>query len=113
MYQLYIQDKKKGWTDEDERIKKGKLISNDLDELELLAEKLTAKDCYEYMIIEHRKDGDRTIKRQELYDECEVEYVDDVKTSFEVKATTFKVSRTKKKEELRKEIDRYYNGEEI
>ena len=99
MYQLYAQDKVKGWITVDK--------SNDLDELELLAENLTAKECYEYLIVEHRKDGDRTIKRQELYDECEVEYSDDVKVSFEVKATTFVPSRTKQKQELRKETEKY------
>lgn len=107
MYQLYIQSIKKGWIDEDEEIRKGKLISNDLDELELLAEKISPKKYLEYMIIEHRKDGDRTVRRQELYQECEVEYSDDVKTSFEVKAVTFKPSRMKQKEELRKETDKY------
>lgn len=101
MFQLYKQDKIKGWVTKDE------YISDNLDELELIAGELTAKECYEYLIVEHRKDGDRTVKRQELYDECEVEYVDDVKTSFEVKATTFKVSRTKQKQEFRKEVEKY------
>ncbi len=113
MFQLYAQHKLKGWVDEDKDIRKGRFISEDLDELVLLAEKLDPHNYYEYMIIEHRKDGDRTVRNQQLYQECEVEYSDDVKTSFEVKATTFKVSRTKKKEELKKEIDKYYNGEEI
>lgn len=107
MFQLYAQSKKKGWIDEDERIKKGKFISENLDELELLAENFTAKDYFEYMIIEHRKDGDRTVRRQELYDECEVEYSDDVKTSFEVKAVTFKPSKMKEKQEFKKEIEKY------
>lgn len=111
MFQLYAQSKKKGWINKDDKI--GCFVSDDLDELELLAEKFSPKEYYEYMIIEHRKDGDRIARRQELYQECTVEYSDDVKTSFEVKATTFKVSRTKKKEELRKEIDKYYRGEEI
>ena len=107
MYQLYAHSKKKGWIDADENIAKGKFISNDLDELELLAEKFTAKDYYEYMIIEHTPKGDNTVRRQELYDECEIEYSDDVKVSFEVKATTFKPSRTKEKQQFKKEIEKY------
>ena len=59
------------------------------------------------MIIEHRKDGDRIARRQELFIECSVEYVDEVKTSFEVKATTFKPSKMKQKEELRKMTEEY------
>lgn len=101
MYQLYVQSITKGW------YSKPAYISDNLDDLDLIAEQIDAKECCEYMIIEHRKDGDRTIRRQELYDECEVEYSDDVKTSFEIKATTFKVSRTKKKEELRKMTEEY------
>ena len=99
MFKLYAQNKIDGW----QLIK----TSLDLDELELYAETLKPKDCYEYLIIEHTPKGDRTVKRQELYQECKVEYSDDVKTSFEVKATTFKISRMKEKEELRKEIEKY------
>ena len=107
MYKLYAQHKIKGWVDEDNNIKKGKFISNDLDELELLAEKLSPKDYFEYLIIEHTKEGDRTVRRQELYLECKVEYVDDVKVDFEVKATTFKPSKMKQKQEFRKEVEKY------
>lgn len=107
MFHLYVQSIKKGWTDEDEELKKGKLISDDLDELELLAEKLTPKKYLEYMIIEHRKDGDRTVRRQELYQECKVEYIDNANVSFEVKAITFKPSKMKQKEELRKMTEEY------
>ena len=107
MFHLYVQSIKKGWTDEDEELKKGKLISDDLDELELLAEKLTPKKYLEYMIVEHRKDGDRTVRRQELYQECIVEYSDDVKVNFEVKAIEFKPSKMKQKEELRKMTEEY------
>lgn len=105
MFQLYAQHKLKGWVSKDEKL--GSFVSNDLDELELLAEKLDPKEYYEYMIVEHRKDGDSTVRRQELYQECTVEYSDDVKVDFEVKATTFVPSRTKQKQELRKEIDKY------
>ena len=107
MYKLYAQHKLKGWVNEDARIKKGNFISNDLDELELLAEKFDPKEYYEYMIIEHRKDGDRIARRQELSKECEIEYSDDVKVDFEVKAVTFKPSKMKQKEELRKMTEEY------
>ena len=100
MYKLYAQSKKKGWY----------LFKNsdDLDELDLLAETIDAKEHCTYMIIEHTNKGDRTVRRQELYQECTVEYSDDVKTSFEVKTTTFKPSKMKQKEQLRKEIENYY-----
>ena len=105
MFQLYAQSKKKGWINRDDKI--GCFISDDLDELELLAEKFSPKDYYEYMIIEHRKDGDRIARRQELYQECTVEYSDDVKTTFEVKTTTFKPSKMKQKQEFIKEVEKY------
>lgn len=59
------------------------------------------------MIIESSEKGDRTVRRQELYQECTVEYSDDVKTKFEVKATTFKPSKMKQKEELRRMTQDY------
>lgn len=105
MYQLYAQNKLKGWVSKDDRL--GSFISNDLDDLELLAEKLDPKDYYEYMIIEHTKEGDRTVRRQELYQECTIEYTDDVKVNFEVKAIAFKPSKMKQKEELRKMTEEY------
>lgn len=100
MFKLYAQNKKKGWY----------LLKNstDLDELELLAETIDAKEHCTYMIIEHTNKGDRTVRRQELYQECTIEYLDNVKTSFEVKATTFKPSKMKQKEELRKMTEEYY-----
>lgn len=99
MYKLYAQNKIIGW----QLIK----TSDDLDKLNLISETLTPKDYFEYMIIEHTEKGDRTVRRQELFQECTVEYSDDVKVDFEVKATTFKPSRMKQKQELRKEIDKY------
>lgn len=100
MYKLYAQSKKKGWY----------LFKNsdDLEELDLLAETIDAKEHCTYMIIEHTDKGDKTVRRQELYLECTVEYSDNVKTSFEVKATTFKPSKMKQKEELRKMTQEYY-----
>ena len=105
MFQLYAQNKLKGWVSKDDRL--GNFISNDLDDLELLAEKLDPKEYYEYMIIEHTKEGDRTVRRQELYQKCKVEYSDNAKVNFEVKATTFKPSKMKQKEELRKMTEEY------
>ena len=99
MYKLYGQNKIIGW----QLIK----TSDDLDKLNLIAGTLRAKDYYEYLIIEHSEKGDSTVRRQELYDECEVEYTDDVKVGFEVKATTFKPSKMKQKEELRKMAEEY------
>ena len=99
MFKLYAQNKKTGWY----------LVKNssDLDELDLLAETIDPKEHSTYMIIENTPKGDRTVRRQELYQECSVEYSDNVKTSFEVKATTFKPSRMKQKEELRKMTEKY------
>ena len=101
MYKLYAQNKIKGW----ELIK----TSNDLDELNLISETLKPKEYYEYLIVEHSGKGDRTIRRQELYQECQVEYVEDIETKVTIKAIVFKPSRMKEKEELRKEIDRSEN----
>ena len=101
MYQLYAQNRIKGW------LTKPEYISNDVDDLELIAEEFTPKEYFEYMIIEHRKDGDIIVRRQELFQKCEVEYSDDVKVDFEVKATIFKPSKMKQKEELRKLTENY------
>lgn len=99
MYKLYAQNILSGW----------KLIktSDDLDEIELEGEKINPKQYAEYLIVEHTEKGDRTVRRQELYKEIPVEYLDDVKVTFEVKVTTFKPSKMKQKQELRKEIDKY------
>lgn len=99
MYKLYAQNKIKGW----ELIKS----SDDLDKLELDAETLKPKHYFEYLIVEHTDKGDRTVRRQELFQECKVEYIDNANVSFEVKAITFRPSKMKQKEELRKEIDKY------
>ena len=99
MYTLYAQNKKIGW----QLIK----TSDDLDKLDLMAETLLPKDYFEYLIVEHTEHGDSTVRRQELYQECTVEYSDDVKVDFEVKATTFKPSKMKQKEELRKITKEY------
>ena len=102
MYKLYAQNKIKGW----ELIK----TNDDLDKIDLAAEEIDPRNYFEYLIVEHTENGDRTIRRQELYQECTVEYTDDVKVDFEVKATVFKPSRMKQKEELRKITEKYIDG---
>ena len=99
MYKLYAQNKITGW----QLIK----TSDDLDKLDLISETLKPNTYFEYMIIEHTEIGDRTIRRQELYQECKVEYIDNANVSFEVKAITFKPSKMKEKEELRKMTEEY------
>ena len=69
MYRLYAQRLQGGW----EKIYQ----TGTLKEIEKEAKYLTAKEYFSYMIIEHSKDGDKTIVRKKLYDECEVEFVDD------------------------------------
>ena len=44
------------------------------------------------MIIQNNGKGDEVIEMKNLYEECEVEYVDEVKTDFEVKAMIFRES---------------------
>ena len=105
MFQLYAQSRLKGWITKDDKI--GNFVSNNIDELELLAEKFSPREYYEYMIIEHRKDGDRIARRQELSKDCEVEFVDDIKSKVEVKTVVFKPSRMKQKEELMREVRDY------
>ena len=99
MCKLYAQNIIKGW----ELIK----TSNDQDEIELLAETINPKEYREYMIIEHSNAGDSIKRRQELYQECEVEYTNNFKKKYEVKAVTFKPSKMKQKEELRKMTEEY------
>ena len=99
MYKLYVQNIQGSWD---------KLAQKDnLEKIEKIASKLKPKDYYSYMIIENTPYGDRTIKMQKLYEECKVEYVDDLKTKVEVKAMTFKPNRMKKKEELRKMAEEF------
>ena len=100
MYKLYAQNKKSGW----QLIKTGQ----DLDEIELLAETIDAKENSTYMIIEHTPKGDRTVRRQELYQEYdEKEKVNNFKKKYKVETTTSKTSKMKQKEELRKMTEEY------
>lgn len=99
MYKLYGQSKSKGW----------EIIStkSSLEEINIAINNINPKEYYSYMIIENTKQGDNIIERKEFYEECEVEYADDVKTRFEVKAITFRPSRAKEKQQLRKITEEY------
>lgn len=59
------------------------------------------------MIIENIGNGDEIIERKDFTRECQVEYVDELKTKYEVKAVAFKPSRMKRKEELRRMTEQY------
>lgn len=104
MFQLYAQDKKRGW------ISEKNYVSDDLDELELIAEEFTSQKYYSYLIVEHTPKGDRTVRRQELY-QGEIERCNDFKKKYKVNITQTKLSRTKQKQELKKEIDKHMGGE--
>ena len=56
------------------------------------------------MIIKNSGNGDEVIHRKTLYIGCEVEFVDEVKTDFEVRAAIFRES-LKVIEEVGKEIE--------
>lgn len=99
MYKIYGQNKKTGWEKIDTK--------KDLEEILKIAETIKPKEYYSYMIIKNNGNGDEVIDRKDFTRECKVEYVDEVKTQFEVKATTFKPSRMKKKQELRKLTEQY------
>lgn len=99
MYRLYGQNKKTGWEQIDTK--------KDLKDINKIAEKLTGKEYYSYVIIQNNGNGDEVIHRKDFTRECSVEYVDEVKTKFEVKATTFKPSRMKRKQEERKMFEQY------
>ena len=99
MYRLYAQRQEGGWD---------KITSdNKLEEIEKEINKLDIKEYYSYMIIKNEGKGDAFFKDGKLSKECKVEYVDNLKTYIEVKGTEFKVSRMKKKEDLRKLTEEY------
>jgi len=77
------------------------------EEAERFVEYLKKGEYYSLMIINKTMKEDKLIKRIDLTKECEVEFVDNLKTDCEVKAITFKPSRMKKKEELRKITQKY------
>ena len=99
MYKVYGQNKQTGWEKIDS--------TNDKEKAFKTAENINSKEYYSYMIIQNNGNGDEIIERKDFTRECTVEYVDEVKTKIEVKATTFKPSRMKKKQELRKLTEQY------
>ena len=76
-------------------------------EAEALVEYLKKSNYYSFLVVHKMPDRDEVVKRIDLTKECEVEYVDNLKPKYEVKAMTFKPSKMKKKEQLRKEIEDY------
>lgn len=99
MYRIYGNSKIKGWEKID--------TATDKEQAFKLANKINAKEYYSYMIIENNGNGDNVIAQESLFEECKVEYVDKLKTKVEVKAVTFKPSKMKKKEELRKMTEEF------
>lgn len=99
MYKLYAQKLQGGW----EKI----AVKETLDKIEKQASKISAHEYYSYLIIKNEGNGDETVKREVLSKECKVEFVDDIKSKVEVKAMTFKPSKMKQKEELRKLTEEY------
>lgn len=99
MYKIYGQNKKTGWEKIDSTNDKKKAFKT--------AEHISSKEYYSYMIIQNIGNGDEVIDRKDFTRECTVEYVDEVKTKIEVKATTFKPSRMKRKQEERKMFEQY------
>lgn len=99
MYRIYGHNKQTGWEQIDTK--------KDLEEILKIAETIKPKEYYSYIIIQNNGNGDEVIERKDFTRECEVEYVDEVKTKFEVKATTFKPSRMKRKQEERKMFEQY------
>lgn len=84
MYRIYGQNKIIGWEKIDSTKDEKKAYE--------LAERISAKEYYSYMIIQNNGNGDEVIERKNLYEECKVEYADEVKTDFEVKAMIFRES---------------------
>ena len=99
MYKIYGQNKKTGWEKIDS--------TNDKEKAFKTAENISSKEYYSYVIIQNNGNGDEVIHRKDFTRECTVEYVDEVKTKVEVKATTFKPSRMKRKQEERKMFEQY------
>ena len=99
MYKLYAKTKQFEWH----------LIKNcnTLEEVDEEIEEIDKNIYFKYMVKEHTIKGDNYIKSGELYQECKVEYIDNANVSFEVKMTTFKPSKMKEKEELRRMVDKY------
>lgn len=100
MYRVYGHNKFHGW----ERLDKHKIT--DLKEAQEIMRNLNPKEYYSAIIIDS-EGGDHPVDRIDFSKECIIEYVDEVKTKVEVKAMTFKPSKMKEKEELRKLTEKY------
>lgn len=96
IYKIYAYSKKKSWIVADIKVDKEEAIE--------CARNLNGKDFYKYMVVEHDhvNDSDFPVDIGELYQECTVTYVDDLKTDIEVIASEFKVSDR----QLEKSIER-------
>ena len=99
MYRLYAQRQEGGW----DKI----TLDNKLEKIEKEINNLDIKEYYSYMIVKNEGKGDELFKNGKLSEECEVEYVDNLKTDIVVNAMSFTPSRAKKKEELRKMTEEY------
>ncbi len=99
MYKVYAHNKQTGWEKIDS--------TNDKKKAFKIAGRINAKEYHSYMIIQNIGNGDEVIHRKDFTRECTIEYVDEVKTKIEVKATTFKPSRMKRKQEERKMFEQY------
>lgn len=99
MYKLYAQNKKGVW----------KLIdkSKELGQIYIEIDKITPKEYYKYMIKDEKPKTDDIIEIRDLYKECKIEIKENINSKYEIKATTFKPSKMKKKEELRKMTEEY------
>lgn len=99
MYRIYGYNKQLQWEKIDTKKEREKIYK--------IAENLSSKDYYSYVIIVNNGNGDDLVEMKDLTKECEIEYVDEVKTEYEVKATTFKPSRMKRKQEERRMFEQY------
>ena len=105
MYRIYAHQKNKGWVIVD--------VKKDKEEAIETADSLNPKDYYSSLVVQADENGERVIQRKDFTKECEVEFVDHLETKIEVKATIFKPSRMKKKEELRKLTQNYTSSRDF
>ena len=82
-------------------------VEDTIEKIDAVISELSPKEYYLYMVKTRVNGGDDIVKSGKLYEECKVEFVDDIKSKVEVKAMTFKPSRMKKKEELMREVRDY------
>ena len=99
IYKVYGHNRQFGW----EKLE----TTPDKDKAFKTATGLTGKEYFSCMIIKDSENGDEIIYSNNFSKECKVEFVDEVKTKVEVKATTFKPSRMKRKQEERKMFEQY------